>query len=84
MRVRTEDKPHIVTVRARRSGPDRGAGAVRTFAAWSAIVLPDQASSPGAVWGTLVLIGGALFIAVTEVEARRPASYGTTTIRPTA
>jgi hypothetical protein len=47
-------------------------------------VLPDQASSPGAVWGTLVLIGGALFIAVTEVEARRPASYGTTTIRPTA
>jgi hypothetical protein len=50
----------------------------------ASIVLPDQASSPGAVWGTLVLIGGALFIAVTEVEARRPASYGTTTIRPTA
>ncbi len=48
---------------------------------WVQVLAPV---SPGAVWGTLVLIDGALFIAVTEVEARRPASYGTTTIRPTA
>jgi hypothetical protein len=39
----------------------------------ASILLPNHASSPGVVWGTLVLVGGALFIAVAEVEARRRA-----------
>jgi hypothetical protein len=37
----------------------------------ASILLPDQASSPGVAWGVLILLGGALFIAVAEVEARR-------------
>jgi hypothetical protein len=40
----------------------------------ASLVLPDQASSPGVAWGAVVLIGGALFIAVAEIEASREAS----------
>jgi hypothetical protein len=37
----------------------------------ASILLPQQASSPGVAWGTLILIGGALFIAVAEAENAR-------------
>ncbi len=42
------------------------------FGAASAL-LPEQASSPGVAWGAVALVGGALFIAVAEIEARREA-----------
>ena len=38
----------------------------------ASVLLPEQASSPGVTWGALALIGGALFVTVAEVEARRP------------
>jgi hypothetical protein len=34
-------------------------------------LLPEQASSPGVAWGAVAVLGGALFIAVAEIEARR-------------
>jgi hypothetical protein len=40
------------------------------FGAASAL-LPEHASSPGVAWGAAALLGGALFIAVAEIEARR-------------
>lgn len=39
----------------------------------AAVLLPEQASSPGVAWGAVVLLGGALFIAVAEIEASREA-----------
>jgi len=46
-----------------------GIGAV-VFGAASAL-LPEQASSPGVAWGTGAMVGGILFVAVAEFEARR-------------
>jgi peptidoglycan/LPS O-acetylase OafA/YrhL len=40
------------------------------FGAASAL-MPEQASSPGVVWGAAALVGGVLFIVVAEIEARR-------------
>lgn len=40
------------------------------FGAASAL-LPEHASSPGVAWGVVAVFGGALFIAVAEIEARR-------------
>jgi hypothetical protein len=37
----------------------------------AAALLPGQASSPGVAWGTGTVVGGILFIAVAEIEARR-------------
>jgi hypothetical protein len=37
----------------------------------AAALLPEQASSPGVAWGAVAVLGGALFIAVAEIEARR-------------
>ena len=37
----------------------------------AAALLPGQASSPGVAWGTGAVVGGTLFIAVAEIEARR-------------
>lgn len=37
----------------------------------AAALLPEQASSPGVAWGTGAVVGGTLFIAVAEIEARR-------------
>ncbi|USQ74876.1 hypothetical protein [Ornithinimicrobium cryptoxanthini] len=36
----------------------------------ASVVLPEQASSPGVAWGAVVLVGGALFVAVAEIEAQ--------------
>jgi hypothetical protein len=37
----------------------------------ASVLLPEQASSPGVAWGAVVMVGGALFTAVAEIEARR-------------
>ena len=37
----------------------------------ASVLLPEQASSPSVAWGAVVLVGGALFIAVAEFDARR-------------
>ena len=58
-----------------------GTGTV-IFGAASAL-LPEQASSPGAAWGTAVALGRALFDSVAEVEARR-ASQNTRGRSPTS
>lgn len=39
----------------------------------ASVLMPEQASSPGVVWGGVALAGGVLFIAVVEVEIRRKA-----------
>ena len=39
----------------------------------ASVLLPEQASSPGAAWGAVAVLGGALFIAVAEIEASREA-----------
>lgn len=39
----------------------------------ASIVMPTQVSSPGVAWGAVTLVGGVLFIAVAEIEARRTA-----------
>lgn len=39
----------------------------------ASVLMPEQASSPGVVWGGVALAGGVLFIAVAEVEIRRKA-----------
>lgn len=39
----------------------------------ASVLMPEQASSPGVAWGAVVLVGGVLFIAVAEIEARRRA-----------
>jgi peptidoglycan/LPS O-acetylase OafA/YrhL len=39
----------------------------------ASVLLPEQASSPGVAWGAFLLVGGALFIAVAEIEASREA-----------
>ena len=46
-----------------------GTGAV-VFGSASTL-LPEHASSPGVGWGTTAMLGGILFVAVAEVEARR-------------
>lgn len=39
----------------------------------ASVLLPEQASSPGVAWGAFVLVGGALLVAVAEIEASREA-----------
>jgi len=39
----------------------------------ASVLMPEQASSPGVAWGAVALVGGVLFIAVAEIEARRKA-----------
>lgn len=36
----------------------------------ASVLMPAQASSPGVVWGVVVLVGGCLYIAVAEMELR--------------
>jgi hypothetical protein len=40
-------------------------------APWTAALLPEQASSPGGAWAIAAMLGGILFVAVAEIEARR-------------
>lgn len=35
----------------------------------ASVLLPEQASSPGVAWGAFMLVGGALLVAVAEIEA---------------
>jgi hypothetical protein len=51
------------------------------FGAASA-VLAGHASSPGAAWGTVTALGGALFIAVAEIDARREGTTPDVTGQP--